>query len=112
MSIAAPSPGETLAFTAPAGSGIAGSYSSVTGVLTLTGTASAASYQAALRSVTYQNSSDTPNAARTITFTVDDGTTPSAAATKAITVRRGQRRARTGRLQLRCHRQPEHRGHR
>jgi hypothetical protein len=39
---------------------IGGSYNATTGVLTLTGTASAADYQTALRSVTYENLSDNP----------------------------------------------------
>ena len=40
--------------------------------LTLTGTATAAAYQAALRDVTYRNSSDSPSTlTRTVTFTVD-----------------------------------------
>src|SRR5262249_9160668 len=53
---------------------IKGSYNAATGVLTLTGTASFAAYQAALRSVTYRNTSHDPSTApRTITFRVDDG---------------------------------------
>lgn len=52
---------------------IAGDYDATTGVLTLTGTATVAEYQAALRSVTYSNSSDTPNTTdRRITFVVTD----------------------------------------
>jgi hypothetical protein len=54
--------------------GISGVYNSGTGVLTLTGTASVADYQTALRSITYENGSDDPTAAtRTVTFQVDDG---------------------------------------
>ena len=54
-------------------SGIAGNYNSSTGVLTLTGIASLAAYQTALRSVTYSNSSDNPSAdARTISYQVND----------------------------------------
>ena len=53
--------------------GITGIYNSGTGVLTLSGTASVANYQTALRSVTYQNSSDNPTLTRTVTFTADDG---------------------------------------
>ena len=41
--------------------GISGSYNAGTGVLTLSGMASVANYQAALRSVTYFNSSDNPS---------------------------------------------------
>ncbi|MDO8878059.1 MAG: cadherin-like domain-containing protein [Pseudolabrys sp.] len=54
--------------------GIAGSYDAQTGVLTLTGVASVAAYQAALRSVAYANSSDNPSdETRTISYQVDDG---------------------------------------
>jgi VCBS repeat-containing protein len=54
--------------------GITGSYNSATGVLSLSGASSVASYQAALRSVTYFNSSDNPSTAtRTISYQVDDG---------------------------------------
>jgi hypothetical protein len=51
---------------------IAGSYNAETGILTLTGAASAADYQAALRSVRYQNLDPTasPLADRTITFSL------------------------------------------
>ena len=42
--------------------------------LTLTGSDTLANYQAALRSVTYQNTSDNPSTAtRTVSFTVNDG---------------------------------------
>jgi len=54
--------------------GITGSFDTGTGVLTLSGTASVADYQAALRSVTYENTSEDPDdATRTVTFEVDDG---------------------------------------
>jgi hypothetical protein len=54
--------------------GITGSYNSDTGVLNLSGVSSVANYQAALRSVTYFNSSDNPStASRTISYQVDDG---------------------------------------
>lgn len=54
--------------------GITGIYNPTTGVLTFTGEASVADYQAALRSVNYFNSSDNPSAdPRTITYQVDDG---------------------------------------
>jgi hypothetical protein len=53
---------------------ISGTYSSGTGVMNLSsasGTATAAQWQAALRAVTYNNSSDNPNtAARTVTYSV------------------------------------------
>lgn len=86
ISIESPNSTETLAFTAPAGSGITGSYDTVTGVLTLTGTSSSANYQTALRSVTYQNSSDTPPAARTVSFVVNDGAGTSGVADKSVTI--------------------------
>ncbi|MBA5776304.1 cadherin-like domain-containing protein [Stappia sp. F7233] len=67
---------DVLSFTARAG--ITGSYDAATGVLTLSGEASLADYQAVLRTVTYQNTGDNPTGngagtSRTITFQVDDG---------------------------------------
>ena len=54
--------------------GITGSYSTATGVLTLTGSSSLANYQLALRSVKYQNTSKNPSTAiRTISFFINDG---------------------------------------
>jgi len=50
-----------------------GSYDTTTGTLTLSGTATKAAYQAALRAVTYDNSLAIPtNTARSVTFTVRD----------------------------------------
>ena len=58
--------------------GISGSYNATSGVLTLTGTAVVADYQAALRSVTYRNTSDKPSTTtRTISFRVNDGAASS-----------------------------------
>jgi len=55
--------------------GIAGSWNSSTGTLTLSGSASPADYQAALRSVTFENTSGSPSeVARTIEFQASDGT--------------------------------------
>ncbi len=55
--------------------------------LTLTGNASPAAYQSALRDVTYSNSSENPSTLpRTITFTVTDDTARSGSDTKGITV--------------------------
>ncbi|MEH1994045.1 DUF4114 domain-containing protein [Nostoc sp.] len=72
---------DTLAFTNQ--NGITGSYSN--GVLTLTGTATVAQYQTALRSVTYQNSSDSPSTTpRTISFVVNDGSLNSNPVTRNI----------------------------
>lgn len=76
---------DTLAFTNA--NGITGSYVAGTGVLTLTGSATLANYQAALRSVTYVNNSENPSAAaRTMSFIVNDGTSNSTAGTKSVTV--------------------------
>jgi VCBS repeat-containing protein len=73
---------DRLAFSSQLG--ITGSYAA--GTLTLSGTASPANYQTALRSVTYANLSDSPPAARTITFQVTDGAVQSNAATRGITI--------------------------
>lgn len=83
---------DLLALTSnPASMGnITASYDSATGVLTLSSagaSATLAQWQAALRSVTYTNSSETPNtASRTLSFTVNDGTSNSSAATRGVTV--------------------------
>ncbi len=63
---------DSLSFTSQ--NGITGSYDSTTGVLTLTGTASLADYQAALRSITYRDSNGvSPSTGdRTISFQVSD----------------------------------------
>ena len=74
---------DTLAFATQLG--ITGNYNNGTGVLTLTGTTTVANYQTALRTVTYQNSSDNPTASRTVTFTVNDATGPGAA-TRGIAI--------------------------
>ena len=67
--------------------GIAGSFDDATGVLTLTGTASVANYQAALRSIAYQNTSEDPaTPPRTVSVTVSDGGLTSNIATRTITV--------------------------
>jgi hypothetical protein len=67
--------------------GINGSYNAGTGVLTLSGNASPANYQTALRSVTYSNSSENPSALqRTVTYTVTDATGSSNQLTSLINV--------------------------
>ena len=64
--------GDSLGFADQAG--ISGSFDSETGVLTLSGSASVADYQAALRTVTFASSSEDPtDATRTVTFQADDG---------------------------------------
>jgi hypothetical protein len=76
---------DTLAFANQGG--ITGSWDASTGTLTLSGSASLAAYQAALRSVTYANGSENPAAlTRTVSITVDDGTDPSATRTRSVTV--------------------------
>lgn len=85
--------GDTLTFTTQ--NGITGSYDTGTGVLTLSGTATVADYQTALRSVTYSSNSDDPtgtSATRTITWAVTDankagsGALTSTDVTSTITV--------------------------
>ncbi|MGJ5631155.1 beta strand repeat-containing protein [Nostoc sp. CALU 1950] len=67
--------------------GITGSYNSSTGVLTLTGSATVANYQTALRSITYINSSDNPaTTPRTVSFLVNDGTANSTTVTRNINI--------------------------
>ncbi|NGZ05237.1 MAG: DUF4347 domain-containing protein, partial [Magnetococcales bacterium] len=64
--------GDMLAITA---SGITANYNGTTGVLTLTGSATKADYQAALRSVQFYSTSDDPTAttaSRTISWQVTD----------------------------------------
>lgn len=67
--------------------GITGSYNSATGVLSLSGVASVANYQLALRSVQYQNTSPAPNTiSRIIEFRVDDGEAMSNMVSNTITI--------------------------
>jgi len=82
--------GDTLSFTSQGG--ITGSYNAATGVLTLTGTASLMSYQAALDSVTYgfspANGDPTAgggNTSRTISWVANDGVASSGTATSTLT---------------------------
>ena len=82
--------GDVLNFTAQ--NGISASYNGATGVLTLSGAASIANYQAALQSITYSFS---PNGdptgggshtSRTLSWSVNDGTASSGTATSTLTV--------------------------
>ena len=66
---------DTLAFTAPGGSGITGFFSADTGKLVLSGASSMANYQTALQSVTYVNSSDNPST--TLELSRTSSTTPA-----------------------------------
>ncbi len=67
--------------------GITGTWTNATGTMTLSGTSSAANYQTAIRSVKYDNTSDTPNTLqRTVTFIVSDGDLNSNSLTRQINV--------------------------
>jgi hypothetical protein len=74
---------DTLSFTSPAGSGITGSFSITYyggAVLTLSGNATVAQYQAALRSVTFTSNSRNASTASLSMYTVDGAlnSTPAA----------------------------------
>ncbi len=65
---------------------ITGSFDSSTGILTLTGADTVADYQAALESVTYEDTAnDATFTPRTISFSVNDGISNSLAATRTVT---------------------------
>jgi len=77
---------DVLAFTNQLG--ITGSFDAATGTLTLSGTSSVSNYRTALRSVTYHNTSASPNisATRTIEFQANDGLLYSNFVTRDLTV--------------------------
>jgi len=76
---------DVLGFTAQ--NGITGSFNATTGTLSLTGSATVAQYQAVLRTVTYDNTSDDPSTlTRTISLTVNDGDTDSNVRTRDIEI--------------------------
>jgi hypothetical protein len=77
-------PGDTLSFTSPSGSGIAGVYAG--GVLTLSGPATAAQYQAALQSVMFSNATSTSTTPRAISIVAFDGTSTSNTAVEQVDV--------------------------
>ena len=90
VTITTVSSGDILGFTDQ--NGITGSFNSGTGVLSLTGSASLANYQSALRSVTFRSTSDNPtatSASRSISWVVNDGSVSSAAATSTINITAG-----------------------
>ena len=73
--------GDTLSFTAGS-TGITGTYSATSHVLTLAGTTSAANYKTVLDSVAFSSTSQNPDdfgtdKTRTVTFQTTDGTAPS-----------------------------------
>lgn len=67
--------------------GISGSYNSSTGILQLTGVASIADYQNAIRSIKFNNNSDDPGSqARGISVVVNDGAGNSSAIASTVTL--------------------------
>ena len=85
--------GDVLDFSPPDLSGIEGSYDQTTGVLTLTGSASLADYQAALDTVTFSSQpadGDPTNfgtdTSRTLSYTVTDSAGTSAPTTSTVTI--------------------------
>ena len=76
---------DVLSFTNTAS--ITGSWNASTGQLSLSGSATIASYRSALRAVRYTNNSPTPsNLTRTVTFMVNDGTDNSNTQSRNISV--------------------------
>lgn len=76
---------DVLGFTTQ--NGISGAWDASLGKLTLSGSSAFANYETAIRSVTYQNSSESPNVSvRTVSFSVNDGTTSSNIVTRNISV--------------------------
>ena len=69
---------------------ITGTFATNTGMLTLTGNTTVSNYQAALRTVTYRNTSENPStgiSVRTVTWTVTDDLPSSGFGTNTMTVR-------------------------
>jgi hypothetical protein len=76
---------DVLAFTNAFG--ITASWNATTGTLTLSGSSAVGNYQAALRLVTYNNTSADPSTLpRTITFVANNGTTSSTPATRTLSL--------------------------
>ena len=86
MTIANDQSGDTLIFTNQFG--ISGSYNSASGVLTLTGSTTAAAYQLALQSVTFSttNTSAGTNVTRSLSVVVSVGALNSPAAAESVPV--------------------------
>src|SRR5262249_35816694 len=64
-----------------------GNFNPANGALTLSGADTLANYQAALRSVTYRNTSDNPSTlTRTVSFQINDGALLSSIVNRAIQV--------------------------
>ena len=67
--------------------GITGSWNSTNGTLSLSGSATLAEYEAALRSIAYTNTSENPSTlTRTVSFSVNDGDVNSNTVTRDITI--------------------------
>ncbi|MEZ6035660.1 MAG: cadherin-like domain-containing protein [Planctomycetaceae bacterium] len=67
--------------------GITGNWNAASGTLALSGSASVADYEAALRSITYSNTSDNPSTAtRTVSWSVTDGDDTSFTGTSQVAV--------------------------
>ena len=77
--------GDVLTFTPGS---LTGSYAPATGILTLSGSATVATYQTVLRSVQFSSTHDNPAVSKTIEFKVNDGDVDSNLATKVIAVTR------------------------
>ena len=75
--------------------GITGAYDGLTGILTLTGTATLANYQTALQSVTYRYTGENPSGSRTIAFRANDGDSDSAPGSRRSTSSRCPRTSQT-----------------
>ena len=65
---------------------IAFAYDPATGILSFSGSASAAEYQALLRQVAFSSTSDSPGTGRTLNWAVTDGQLASAAAETVLTI--------------------------
>lgn len=77
--------GDSLNFTDQAG--ITGTYDAATGTLTLSGTASVADYQTALRSITFSTANGlTPHGSRTLSVTVSDGIDSATTVTQVVSI--------------------------
>ncbi|MET0762134.1 MAG: cadherin-like domain-containing protein, partial [Thermoleophilaceae bacterium] len=71
---------DTLVFTNQ--NGISGTFTAATGTLALTGSSSLANYRDALRSVTFQTPNSATGGARTVEYSVNDGTASSTTASQ------------------------------
>jgi hypothetical protein len=76
-----------LSLSASPPAGITTNYNATTGVLTLSGSSSVANYQAALRSVTFKNTTDNPSTeTRAISFVANNGVLDSNPGTRDVAV--------------------------